>query len=96
MSDALSIQAGQILKGRLFSEPMRVETIRAAGHAAWIAGLVGTQSERFRNVTLTPNDIGALTILDAESTFNGDGQRGCQLRIPGDHFNHCRRCFGYT
>jgi superfamily II DNA or RNA helicase len=74
MSDALPIQAGQILKGPLFSEPMRVETVRAAGHAAWIAGLVGTQSERFRNVTLTAQDIETLTILDTQSTFDGDGQ----------------------
>jgi len=74
MSDALPIQVGQILKGPLFSEPMRVETVRAAGHAAWIAGLVGTQSERFRNVTLTAHDIETLTILDTQSTFEGDGR----------------------
>ena len=70
----LPIQAGQILKGPLFSEPMRVETVRAAGHVTWIAGLVGTQSERFRNVTLTAQDIETLTILDTQSTFDGDGQ----------------------
>ena len=53
---------------------MRVETIRAAGRGTWIAGLVGTQTERFRNVTLTDRDIESLTILDSVSTFNGDGQ----------------------
>jgi hypothetical protein len=34
------IREGQILTGPLFSEPMRVETIRADGADAWITGLV--------------------------------------------------------
>ncbi len=74
MSDDTLIRAGQILQGPLFSEPMRVETVRAAGRDTWIAGLVGTQSERFRNVTLTTHDIQTLTILETQSSFDGDGQ----------------------
>ena len=31
MSDAVSLKAGQILTGALFSEPMRVETVRLDG-----------------------------------------------------------------
>ena len=52
MSECL-IKVGQILAGALFNEPMRVESVRANGPESWVAGLVGLQSERFRNVTLT-------------------------------------------
>ncbi len=65
---------GQILTGTLFNEPMRVETVRANGPGTWIVGLVGTQSERFRSVTLTSRDIEALTIFDVTSTYAGDGR----------------------
>jgi superfamily II DNA or RNA helicase len=64
----------QILTGTLFNEPMRVETVRANGPDTWIVGLVGTQSERFRSVTLTSRDIEALTIFETTSTYNGDGR----------------------
>lgn len=67
------IRVGQILKGALFSEPMRVETIRTAGSGTWVVGLVGTQTERFRNVTLTDRDIATLTILENGATYQGDG-----------------------
>ena len=50
------LNPGQILTGTLFNEPMRVETVRANGPDTWIVGLVGTQSERFRSVTLTSRD----------------------------------------
>ena len=69
-----TIKAGQILKGSLFNEPMRVETIRTAGNDAWTVGLVGLQSERFRSVTLTATDLKSLTILESVSTFSGDGK----------------------
>src|SRR3990170_59924 len=68
------IEPGQILTGTLFNEPMRVETVRANGPDTWIVGLVGTQSERFRSVTLTSRDIEALTIFDVTSTYDGDGR----------------------
>ncbi len=68
------ISAGQILTGSLFNEPMRVETVQANGPESWVVGLVGTQSERFRKVTLTAEDIGRLTIIDARYSFDGDGR----------------------
>jgi len=69
-----TIKPSQIITGTLFNEPMRVETIRANGPDTWIVGLVGTQSERFRSVTLTSRDIEALTIFDVTSTYDGDGR----------------------
>ena len=74
MSEKRLLNEGQILTGSLFSEPMRVETVRANGPDTWVAGLVGTQSERFRKVTLTSRDLESLTILDARHTYNGDGR----------------------
>lgn len=40
----------------------------------WVAGLVGTRSERFRKVTLTSRDLESLTILDARRSYDGDGR----------------------
>ncbi len=74
MSEKQLLHEGQILTGPLFSEPMRVETVRANGPDTWVAGLVGTQSERFRKVTLTRRDLEGLTILDARHTYDGDGR----------------------
>jgi len=68
------VSTGQILTGSLFNEPMRVETVQESGPATWVVGLVGTQSERFRKVTLTADDIEHLTILDARHSFDGDGR----------------------
>jgi superfamily II DNA or RNA helicase len=74
MSEKQLLREGQILTGSLFSEPMRVETVRPNGPDTWVAGLVGTQSERFRKVTLTTRDLEGLTILDARHTYGGDGR----------------------
>jgi superfamily II DNA or RNA helicase len=74
MSEKQLLREGQILTGSLFSEPMRVETVRANGPDTWVAGLVGTHSERFRKVTLTTRDLDALTILDARHSYDGDGR----------------------
>jgi superfamily II DNA or RNA helicase len=68
------IQPGQILEGSLFNEPMRVETVRQTGPDTWAVGLAGTQSEKFRSVTLTSKDLETLTILEPTSTFDGDGK----------------------
>jgi len=68
------ISANQILSGSLFNEPMRVETVHANGPTSWIVGLVGTQSERFRKVTLTADDLAKLTILHPAPSFDGDGR----------------------
>jgi superfamily II DNA or RNA helicase len=73
MSENIPIQEGQVLIGSLFNEPMRVETVKENGANTWIAGLVGTQSEKFRKVTLTSKDIEALTIIESKFSFTGDG-----------------------
>ena len=65
---------GQIVTGPLFNEPMRVETIQANGPESWMVGLVGTRSERFRKVALSPDDLARLSILQAEHSFDGDGR----------------------
>ena len=67
------MRVGQTLIGPLFNEPMRVETVSAAGNSSWVVGLVGAQSERFRRVTMAEADLASITILDAEMAFNGDG-----------------------
>jgi superfamily II DNA or RNA helicase len=68
-----SLQPGHVLTGSLFNEPMRVETVASNGPDSWIIGLVGTQSERFRKVTLSAADLKSLTILDTTKSYNGDG-----------------------
>ncbi|MDH7514682.1 MAG: helicase-related protein [Bacteroidota bacterium] len=65
---------GQVLTGPIFNEPMRVETVHDNGNGTWVVGLVGTQSERFRKVTLTAQDFAALTILDVGFRYDGDGR----------------------
>ncbi|ACA59049.1 helicase domain protein [Candidatus Desulforudis audaxviator MP104C] len=65
---------GQILKGPLFNEPMRVETARAGGDGNWVLGLVGIQSERFRKVTLSSEDLERLTITETDYSYDGDGK----------------------
>ena len=73
MSTTAPLRVGQTLIGPLFNEPMRVETVAAAGNSSWVVGLVGAQSERFRRVTMSEADLAAIAILDAEMAFNGDG-----------------------
>jgi superfamily II DNA or RNA helicase len=67
-----SIHEGCILEGSLFNEPMRVETVQSSGPDAWIFGLVGTSSEKFRKVTLSSNDLKGLKILQTSPNYNGD------------------------
>ncbi|HLF85601.1 MAG TPA: hypothetical protein VI584_00805, partial [Nitrospiria bacterium] len=74
MSDRHPIREGQLITGALFNEPMRVETVQANGPNSWVIGLVGTQSERFRRVTLSAKDIETLTILDSQFNYTGDGR----------------------
>src|SRR5919109_2084569 len=68
------LQPGHILAGTLFSEPMRVETVRVHGAGVWEVGLVGVQSERFRKVTLTSRDLEAFTIQESLPIYAGDGR----------------------
>ncbi len=70
----LVLRAGQLLEGPSFPEPMRVETVREHGNGTWSVGLVGTQSERFRKVTLTAEDLAGLTVMEAGCSYDGDGR----------------------
>ena len=74
MSGDAPIHEGQVLAGPPFSEPMRVETVRPDGANAWVAGLVGLRSERFRRVTLSSDDISRLAIADPALAYDGDGR----------------------
>lgn len=72
--DVGAISPGQILTGPLFNEPMRVETVQVNGPASWVVGLVGMDSERFRKVTLTTDDLESVTVVDTQHSFDGDGR----------------------
>ena len=74
MSEQAPIRDGQILTGALFSEPMRVETVRPNGTGSWVAGLVGTQTERFRKVALSADDLADLTVTGSSLSYDADGQ----------------------
>src|SRR5271166_6898305 len=90
MSETALLRVGQTLIGPLFNEPMRVETVSAAGNSSWVVGLVGAQSERFRRVTMSESDLAAISILDAEMAFNGDGnllRLGIQAYTLGIAYN---------
>jgi superfamily II DNA or RNA helicase len=52
---------------------MRVETVQASDSGTWVLGLVGVQSERFRKVTLTAEDLERLSISDKGCSYDGDG-----------------------
>jgi superfamily II DNA or RNA helicase len=69
------IRDGQILRGRVFNEPVRVVTVRAGSNGDLEAGLVGQRTQQFRQVTLSAADIAALEIIDPTPTFDGDGRR---------------------
>ena len=66
------IHAGQILTGSLFNEPMKLVTVSSRGSDAWVSGLLGVHSEKFRNAALMQHAFDPLTIHDA--VFRYDGQ----------------------
>ena len=68
------IRPEQVLTGPLFNEPMRVVTVRPSGTDAVEVGLVGQQTERFRQVNLTSSDIASLLISGDDFLYDGDGQ----------------------
>lgn len=65
---------GKIITGPFFNEPVRVETVSGNGQDSWTIGLVGTQTERFRRVTLTADDLELLRIYDISPTYQGNGR----------------------
>lgn len=68
------IRDGQILTGPLFNEPMRVVTVGSERPGFRSVGLVGQQTQQFRQVTLTSDDLAQLTITDPTPSFDGDGR----------------------
>lgn len=68
-------RAGQVLTGALFSEPMRVETVAPNGPSSWLVGLVGAQSQQFRRVSLTKDQLASLTVRSAGPSYEGDAAR---------------------
>jgi hypothetical protein len=65
-------EEGQVLIGPQFSEPVRVETVKADGPGSWVLGVVGTKTERYRRVALTEDDLAQITIQCATLAFDGD------------------------
>ncbi len=74
MADQIIPSEGQILKGDLFDEPMRIVTVQQRGEGTWVLGLVGVRTERFRQVTLGDNDLTGLTITNPHYSYKGDGR----------------------
>lgn len=67
------IQEGQLITDPKFTEPMRMETIKPDGPDSWVAGLVGQNTETFRRVTLTSDDLVNLSIADSAPRYDSDG-----------------------
>lgn len=74
MSNIAQIKEGQMLTGSLFNESMRVESVRVGDNGTWTIGLVGIQTEIFRKVTLSSDDLQDLTILDTGYSYDGDAR----------------------
>ena len=70
---AFALRPGQVLSGSLFSEPMRVETVKVNGPDFWELGLVGQISRQFKLVSLTREDLRALAIVNPGPSYAGDG-----------------------
>lgn len=79
MTTAGDLKHGQVVIARFFGEPMRVETISSAGDGTWRVGLVGTQTEIFRSVTLSTADIAGLTI-QVKAIVGANYPRSCPKR----------------
>lgn len=67
------IREGHLISGTAFNETMRVVTVQPLGFDAWRLGLVGIQTQVYRQVTLTAQDIAALSITANTATYEGDG-----------------------
>lgn len=74
----------------LLDEPIRVETAARNGHSSWTVGIVGSQSERFRGVTLSETDPQSITILNSTLTYTGKAGL-LRLAIPAHYLGNERR-----
>jgi superfamily II DNA or RNA helicase len=74
MPNNFEIREGQLLLGPLFSEPMRVETVRTSGPGTWIVGLVGSRTQQFRRVTIGPEELKALRVVESARSYDSDPQ----------------------
>lgn len=87
MTGNLPIRSGQVLVGPLFNEPVRVETVSLNGPGLYIVGVVGLQTERFRSVTLTLDDLAQVIVRDSIASYDADGRlvrlglQACSLGI---------------
>ncbi len=90
MTAEILIRDGQVLTGPLFSELMRVETVRSNGPGIWVAGLVGQRSKRFRRVMLTLDDISNLIIVDSALSY----QRRRPTSPPASVLRLCAAALG--
>lgn len=72
MAAPQDIHPGKTLTGPFFDEPVRVETVQQQGEGL-LLGLVGLRSERFRRVTLHPEDLAQISVIEREEPFSGDG-----------------------
>ncbi|HXR36116.1 MAG TPA: SNF2-related protein, partial [Candidatus Binataceae bacterium] len=66
------VKPGEILSGSLFNEPMRVLTVNPVGADSWELGLVGLNTQLFRSVPLTQEQIATLRRQDAVHSYAGD------------------------
>jgi hypothetical protein len=69
------VTAGEVLSGSLFSEPMRVVTVRSVASHTWGLGLIGVQTQVFRSVPLTTTEIQSLKIQNSVRSYASD----CEL-----------------
>jgi superfamily II DNA or RNA helicase len=74
MTSDSPLKPGQTVRGALFNEPMRVETVEPHGDDTWVVGFSGLHTERFRRVHITPAELATLTILDSTYSYDGDGK----------------------
>ena len=72
MATEIHICDGQVQTGPLLNEPMQVATVPPNGLGVWVMGFVGRDSERFRKVTLTSDDIANRTVADGALPYDGD------------------------
>lgn len=74
-SEVAAVREGCILRGPFFDEPVRVEVVCQEADGTWSLGVVGLRTERFRNVTLSVDQLALIEVSDRTPTFTGDGNR---------------------